>query len=161
MFYLLISNFDVSIKKLFGKNIQKLLIYGKVSLKNLFGEALKMTNRKVLHIKNTFIDTDNCCFVHRNNKMSEEQGSDLPFRAEYAKSGRAKCKGCKSEIPKGDCRLASLTQVMVDFNINQGRCLSFFQKIVNIFGHIIPHKKEKLKLSRNLGQISSTEQYLK
>ena len=42
--------------------------------------------------------------------MSEE-GSDLPYRAEYAKSGRAKCKGCKAEIPKGDCRLASLTQV--------------------------------------------------
>jgi len=42
--------------------------------------------------------------------MSEENKVDLPFRAEYAKSGRAKCKGCKSEIPKGDCRLASLTQ---------------------------------------------------
>ena len=45
------------------------------------------------------------------DNMSEENKVDLPFRAEYAKSGRAKCKGCKSEIPKGDCRLASLTQV--------------------------------------------------
>ena len=45
--------------------------------------------------------------------MSEENKVDLPFRAEYAKSGRAKCKGCKSEIPKGDCRLASLTQVII------------------------------------------------
>ena len=35
---------------------------------------------------------------------------DLPYRAEYAKSGRAKCKGCKSEIPKGDMRLAAMTQ---------------------------------------------------
>ena len=43
-------------------------------------------------------------------KMAEE-GSDLPYRAEYAKSGRAKCKGCKAEVPKGDCRLASMTQV--------------------------------------------------
>jgi len=41
--------------------------------------------------------------------MSDEV-EDLPYRAEYAKSGRAKCKGCKAEIPKGDCRLASLTQ---------------------------------------------------
>ena len=36
---------------------------------------------------------------------------DLPYRAEYAKSGRAKCKGCKADIPKGDMRLASMTQV--------------------------------------------------
>jgi len=35
---------------------------------------------------------------------------DLPYRAEYAKSGRAKCKGCKVEIPKGDMRLAAMTQ---------------------------------------------------
>jgi len=35
---------------------------------------------------------------------------DLPYKAEYAKSGRAKCKGCKSDIPKGDLRMASLTQ---------------------------------------------------
>ena len=25
---------------------------------------------------------------------------DLPYRAEYAKSGRAKCKACKADIPK-------------------------------------------------------------
>jgi len=35
---------------------------------------------------------------------------DLPYRAEYAKSGRAKCKGCKVEIPKGDMRLAAMVQ---------------------------------------------------
>lgn len=35
---------------------------------------------------------------------------DLPYRAEYAKSGRSKCKGCKVEIPKGDMRIASMTQ---------------------------------------------------
>jgi len=35
---------------------------------------------------------------------------DLPYRAEYAKSGRASCKGCKANIPKGDMRLASMTQ---------------------------------------------------
>ena len=36
---------------------------------------------------------------------------DLPYRAEYAKTGRAKCKGCKAEIPKGDMRIAAMTQV--------------------------------------------------
>jgi len=35
---------------------------------------------------------------------------DLPYRAEYAKSGRAKCKGCKVEIAKGDLRLAAMVQ---------------------------------------------------
>lgn len=39
-----------------------------------------------------------------------DKNDDLPYRAEYAKSGRAKCKGCKGDIPKGDLRMASLTQ---------------------------------------------------
>ena len=39
---------------------------------------------------------------------------DLPYKAEYAKTGRAKCKGCKADIPKGDMRLASMTQVWND-----------------------------------------------
>ena len=42
----------------------------------------------------------------------EDNQNDLPYRSEYAKSGRAKCKGCKVEIPKGDLRLASMTQVL-------------------------------------------------
>jgi len=40
----------------------------------------------------------------------EDNANDLPYRSEYAKSGRAKCKGCKVEIPKGDLRLAAMTQ---------------------------------------------------
>ena len=43
----------------------------------------------------------------------EDNQNDLPYRSEYAKSGRAKCKGCKVEIPKGDLRLASMTQVIL------------------------------------------------
>ena len=35
---------------------------------------------------------------------------DLPYRAEYAKSGRSKCKACKADIPKGDLRLAAMVQ---------------------------------------------------
>ena len=36
---------------------------------------------------------------------------DLPFRAEYAKSGRAACKVCKEKIDKGVLRLAIMVQV--------------------------------------------------
>ncbi|XP_022914189.2 poly [ADP-ribose] polymerase [Onthophagus taurus] len=35
---------------------------------------------------------------------------DLPYRAEYAKSGRASCKGCKSAIGQGTLRLAVMIQ---------------------------------------------------
>ena len=38
---------------------------------------------------------------------------DLPFRAEYAKSGRAACKQCKEKIDKGVLRLAIMVQVRV------------------------------------------------
>jgi len=34
----------------------------------------------------------------------------LPYRGEYAKSGRASCKACKSTIDKGDLRLAAMVQ---------------------------------------------------
>lgn len=34
----------------------------------------------------------------------------LPFRAEYAKSGRASCKKCKSNIPKDEFRLARMVK---------------------------------------------------
>lgn len=36
---------------------------------------------------------------------------DLPYRAEYAKSARANCKGCKSSIGKDTLRLAVMVQV--------------------------------------------------
>lgn len=35
----------------------------------------------------------------------------LPFRAEYAKSGRSSCKACKSTIAAGELRLARMIQV--------------------------------------------------
>lgn len=38
--------------------------------------------------------------------MAEE----LPFRAEYAKSSRSSCKGCKEQIPKDSLRLAIMVQ---------------------------------------------------
>lgn len=35
---------------------------------------------------------------------------DLPYRAEYSKSGRASCRGCKSQIAKDILRLAVMVQ---------------------------------------------------
>ena len=35
---------------------------------------------------------------------------DLPYRVEYAKSGRAACEGCKQKIDKGEFRLAIMVQ---------------------------------------------------
>ena len=43
--------------------------------------------------------------------------SDLPFKAEYAKSGRASCKSCRSAIAKDTLRLAIMVQVC--FHINK------------------------------------------
>ncbi|KAH8294795.1 hypothetical protein KR018_002868 [Drosophila ironensis] len=34
----------------------------------------------------------------------------LPYTAEYAKSGRASCRGCKSNIPKDELRIAAMVQ---------------------------------------------------
>lgn len=41
--------------------------------------------------------------------MSEE----LPYKTEYAKSGRAGCKGCKMNIAQGTLRLAVMVQVCI------------------------------------------------
>uniref|UniRef100_A0A1I8NDN9 Poly [ADP-ribose] polymerase n=1 Tax=Musca domestica TaxID=7370 RepID=A0A1I8NDN9_MUSDO len=35
---------------------------------------------------------------------------DLPFKAEYAKTGRAGCKGCKTNIGQGSLRIAAMVQ---------------------------------------------------
>ncbi|XP_077299838.1 poly-(ADP-ribose) polymerase [Arctopsyche grandis] len=37
-------------------------------------------------------------------------GGVLPFQSEYAKSGRAKCRGCKEQIGAGDLRMAVMVQ---------------------------------------------------
>lgn len=46
--------------------------------------------------------------------------ADLPYQAEYAKSGRAACKGCKEKIDQGSLRIAVMVQV------------SIIDKIINI-----------------------------
>lgn len=37
---------------------------------------------------------------------------DLPYMAEYAKSGRAGCKGCKMNIAQDSLRIARMVQVL-------------------------------------------------
>lgn len=41
---------------------------------------------------------------------------ELPYKAEYAKSGRASCKGCSGTIAKDSLRLAIMIQVHSLFN---------------------------------------------
>jgi hypothetical protein len=43
-------------------------------------------------------------FLFSDLTMSDDVASDLPFRAEYAKSNRAGCKKCKEKIDKGELR---------------------------------------------------------
>ena len=49
---------------------------------------------------------------------AEDGGLDLPYRGEYAKSGRASCKACKTTIDKGDLRLAVMVQASPDTSWN-------------------------------------------
>lgn len=37
--------------------------------------------------------------------------ADLPYKSEYAKTGRAGCKGCKMPIAKDSLRIARMVQV--------------------------------------------------
>ncbi|CAL1526876.1 unnamed protein product, partial [Lymnaea stagnalis] len=67
-----------------------------------------------------FVEVDpshHCCifvtpslpfFENRSIKMPHH---DLPFQAEYAKSGRSSCKLCKKTISQDSLRLAVMVQV--------------------------------------------------
>ena len=48
--------------------------------------------------------------------MSETE-LDLPYRSEYAKSGRSSCKACKTVIGKADLRLAAMVQVHINSHV--------------------------------------------
>ena len=48
----------------------------------------------------------------REPKMTE---IELPYRSEYAKSGRSSCKACKTSIEKATLRLAAMVQVISYF----------------------------------------------
>ena len=42
--------------------------------------------------------------------------TDLPFKAEYAKSSRSSCKACKGGITQDSLRLAVMVQVCITIN---------------------------------------------
>lgn len=46
-----------------------------------------------------------------------DEVSNLPYKAEYAKSGRASCKACKSTIAKDELRLAAMVQVLYEIEL--------------------------------------------
>lgn len=41
---------------------------------------------------------------------------DLPYKAEYSKTNRASCKGCKSKIDQGELRIAVMVQVGISLD---------------------------------------------
>jgi hypothetical protein len=49
--------------------------------------------------------------VIRRVTNQESNKMDFPYSAEYAKSGRSNCRGCKSPIGQGLLRLAVMVQV--------------------------------------------------
>lgn len=56
---------------------------------------------------------------------------ELPYAAEYAKSGRANCKGCKTPIPKDALRLAAMVQVRTGPYKIPKDCVLFQHVIIN------------------------------
>lgn len=52
----------------------------------------------------------------KSQRLPEMAAEELPFKAEYAKSGRAGCKLCKGNISKDSLRLAKMVQVYVRAN---------------------------------------------
>lgn len=58
-----------------------------------------------------------------------EENSKLPYYAEYAKSGRAGCKGCKENIAKDSLRLAVMVQVI--FFLFRNMCIRQQQLIMS------------------------------
>lgn len=58
-------------------------------------------------------------------------GDHLPFRVEYAKTGRASCKSCKSPIAKDSLRLAKIVQVSEAKINSNNRFFSFQINLLN------------------------------
>ena len=54
-------------------------------------------------------------FILVNFEKLDMSELDLPYRSEYAKSGRSSCKACKTSIGKAELRLAAMVQVDIKF----------------------------------------------
>ena len=68
------------------------------------------------NIQNAIDDnhSDFSTFVE-NGEASKMTEVELPFRSEYAKSGRSSCKACKTNIEKAQLRLAAMVQVILNY----------------------------------------------
>ena len=68
------------------------------------------------NIQNAIDDnySDFSTFVE-NGEASKMTEVELPFRSEYAKSGRSSCKACKTNIEKAQLRLAAMVQVILRY----------------------------------------------
>lgn len=61
---------------------------------------------------------------------------ELPYKVEYAKTGRSKCKNCKIGIPAGELRLAALVQVSqtIEFRhsvkLNELKCFFLYSSLL-------------------------------
>ncbi|RZB77497.1 poly-(ADP-ribose) polymerase [Asbolus verrucosus] len=51
---------------------------------------------------------------------------DLPYCAEYAKSGRSNCRGCKSPIAQGSLRLAVMVQISFQSPVHDGKVPNWY-----------------------------------
>ncbi|KAG1667338.1 Poly [ADP-ribose] polymerase 1 [Nymphon striatum] len=92
---------------------------------------------------------------------------EFPFRAEYAKSGRSSCKGCKSSIAKDSLRLAIMIQSpMFDGKVpNWYHESCFFKKTsvksisdIGLLDSLRWEDQEKIKSKAGSGSSSKTEE---
>jgi hypothetical protein len=76
---------------------------------------------------------------------------DLPYRAEYAKSGRAGCKTCKTKIDQGTLRIAAMVQVEINLIKFQKPVSKYAKKnifcSVFLFSHFIMTAKIRIGIT--------------
>ena len=65
--------------------------------------------------------------VYLSDNMAEHHDSE--FKAEYAKSNRASCKGCRDGIGKDTLRLALMVQVFADLALFQCLFTNLFTRV--------------------------------
>lgn len=88
---------------------------------------------------------------------------DLPYKVEYAKTGRAGCKKCKSNIAQGILRMAAMVQVRKLRKILLALVLSYVKTaFVSFLSRIITTEKIHIGFisiasSKNIDQNQSTK----
>ena len=91
----------------------------------------KNTIKKSAHRQADEVDDD---MLHASDSDSDDL-KDMPFRVEYATTGRASCRGCDERIAKGDLRVAErpLFQGQPGYTVYRHlRCTVFGEQIVRL-----------------------------